>query len=76
MTDGKRLKRIIEESGFKVTALCAKTGINRQFLYKKLKGEYEFTASEIQALCDELHLTAKQRNEIFFAREVAGEPTS
>lgn len=71
MTDGNRLKRLIEQSGIKVTALCDRTGITRQTLYNKLNGKGNFTVPEITALTQELHLTATQRNEIFFASEVA-----
>lgn len=70
MTDTKRLRRIVEETGITVTAICDHTGMTRATLYNKLNGKSEFTATEIQKLCDELHLNPKQRNEIFFARKV------
>lgn len=70
MTDGKRLKKLVDESGFKVTAVCDYVGITRKTFYNKINGKSEFTATEIQKLCDKLNLTPKQRNDIFFAREV------
>lgn len=67
MTDVAALKRKIEDSGVSVAFIAAKLGITREGLYKKLKGETEFKASEISKMAKILHLTTEQRDLIFFA---------
>jgi transcriptional regulator with XRE-family HTH domain len=65
MTDIERLKRIMSDSGMTVTAIADKSGIERTTLYNRLKGTGEFTASEIVGLARALHLTKKERDQIF-----------
>lgn len=67
MTNSSMLKAKIQESGMTITAIAAKCGFTRESLYKKLNGETEFKASEIVKLTNILHLTQRERNEIFLS---------
>lgn len=71
MTVGARLKEVIENSGMKISALCDKIGTTRTTFYKKLNGKIPFNVPEIEAITQELHLTAEQRDKIFFEEKVA-----
>lgn len=55
----------MDESGMTIKAIAEKSGILRETLYNRLKGSGEFTASEIVALSNILHLSASERDEIF-----------
>ena len=70
MTDVEKLNKTIEESGITITAIACKMGISREGLYKKLNNETEFKASEILMMQNILHMSNKERDEIFFAKEV------
>ena len=65
VTDLERLKAVIDESGMTMKAIAEKSGIVRETLYNRLAGIGEFTAREIVGLTATLHLTNKQRDEIF-----------
>lgn len=64
------LKEKIDDSGITMTALARKTGIKRETLYNRLKGIGDFTASEIVPLSKVLHLSAKEKEAIFFTPRV------
>ena len=68
MTDLKLLRERIEDSGITMTALAKKAGITRVTLYNRFNGKGDFTASEMVAIADMLHLTNKERDNIFFAK--------
>lgn len=70
MTDTARLKEKIEESGYRMRFIVEKLGISYQGFLNKMNNENEFKASEIQCLCDLLHLKAKEKEAIFFAKNV------
>lgn len=65
MLNEKKLDEAIKNSGMTVKAIAEKSGILRETLYNRLNGRGEFTASEIVSLTNTLHLTKKQRDEIF-----------
>lgn len=68
MTNSELLEKAIRESGVKRIALLKATGIKAySTLRDKIWNRTEFTASEIQVLCEILRLTTEQREEIFFA---------
>jgi predicted transcriptional regulator len=69
MTNVTLLNSIVEESGISKTHIANKMGISRTRLYAIMSGE-DCRASEIAALCDILHLTARQKDEIFFTHKV------
>lgn len=58
----------IKRSGMTIVSIAEKTGVSRETLYNKLSGNVDFKASEILGISDALKLTAKERDEIFFAR--------
>lgn len=58
------LKCKISESGMTVSAIADKSGILRETLYNRMKSG-NFYASEIVALTNVLHLTRRERDEIF-----------
>ena len=70
MTDLNALRQRMTDSGMTVKAIAQKSGILRETLYNRLNGTTEFNASEMLALSDTLRLTDKERDAIFFAREV------
>lgn len=70
MTDIEKLKNEIEESGITITALTKKAGMKRETLYNRMKGIGEFTASEIVALAEALHMSDELRDEIFLSKKL------
>ena len=66
MTDTNLLKAKISESGKTMTFIARKLGISRESLYLKINNSHEFKASEIETLKNELSLTNKERDAIFF----------
>lgn len=75
MSDINMLKKKIDESGMSIIAIAEKSGMVRATLYNRLKGVSEFKASEITNLSNTLHLTAGERNKIFFAQKVEAKET-
>lgn len=67
--DRYRLEYEIKSRGWKIKDFCEKTDINRSVFYKKLRGESEFTLSEIQRILDVLGLDSPMG--IFFADKVS-----
>ena len=66
MINTKLLEKKISDSGMTMVSLAEKTGILRESLYNKLKGNTEFKASEISSLSKVLRLSTRERNAIFF----------
>ncbi|WP_270362862.1 XRE family transcriptional regulator [Eubacterium ramulus] len=64
MANIELLKEKINNSGMTVTAIADKSGIVRETLYNRMRSG-NFYASEIVALTDVLHLTRKERDDIF-----------
>lgn len=54
--------------GFTLDRVARELGINYSTLYRKIKGESDFTRSEIQNLIRLLALNASDVNSIFFAQ--------
>ena len=68
MTNSSMLEKIISESGIRKNAIMKQTGIKSYgTLRAKIGNKSEFTASEIEKLCEILHLSRTQREAIFFA---------
>lgn len=67
MPDILLLKNKIKESGMTIKAIAEKSGILRETFYNRLKGNGEFTASEIIALTEVLNLSASDRDQIFLS---------
>ncbi|MBO4579822.1 MAG: toxin-antitoxin system, antitoxin component, Xre family protein [Clostridiales bacterium] len=70
MVDLLLLKSTIDERGVKIVSIAEKMEISREGLYKKLSGDAEFKASEIEKITDALRLSKSERDSIFFAKEV------
>lgn len=70
MTDSKRLKQIIVESGIKITTIAEKMGISRHAFYEKLNNKSAFNQYEIADLCKILGIQSlKDKERIFFCPE-------
>lgn len=70
MTDTMLLRAKLEESGYRLKFIAKKLGITYAGLLKKINNETEFKASEIQKLANMLKLDLKEKEEIFFAKDV------
>lgn len=70
MINTKLLEKKISDSGMTMVSLAEKTGILRESLYNKLKGNTEFKASEISSLSKVLRLSTRERDAIFFDSQV------
>lgn len=57
----------IECSMIPKSCIAEALGITRQAFYKKLDGKREFKNSEMKKLAEILHLSSKDRDDIFFA---------
>lgn len=64
MANVELLRKKISDSGMTVSAIADKSGILRETLYNRMKSS-NFYASEIVALTNVLHLTRKERDDIF-----------
>ena len=68
MTNTSMLEQFISDSGIRRNAIMKQTGIKSYAtLRAKIGNKSEFTASEIEKLCEILHLNRSQREAIFFA---------
>lgn len=72
MTNTKLLERKIKESGKKITYLAEKVGLSYAGFRNCVTNKAEWKASQIDILCDELHIVdLKERQRIFFAKRGA-----
>ena len=70
MTNTKKLRMIIGDSGLKYKAIAEMLGITPYGLQKKVDNVNEFKASEISKLCDILNIKeTKLKEQIFFANK-------
>lgn len=65
MTDLNALNAKIKDSGMTIEAIAERASMKRYTLDRRLKGEGEFTASEIVGLTKALRLKLSERNNIF-----------
>lgn len=71
MTNTEKLKSYIEASGLKQEYIAKALGLSSYGFARKRDNLSEFTASEIETLCNLLHITSlKERFSIFFAKTV------
>lgn len=69
MTHTELLEQRISESGKKKGFLAEKVGLSRAGFRNCMTNRAEFTASQIDILCEELNITSlKDRFAIFFAK--------
>ena len=69
MPDIETLKCKMTDSGMTMVSIAKKSGILRETLYNRLNGIGEFTASEIIGLSEALHLSKKERDDIFLSSD-------
>lgn len=68
MTDTEKLQEKIDDSGKKKGYLAEKVGLSRAGFRNCETNKAEFTARQINILCDELYITDLEEKEaIFFA---------
>jgi hypothetical protein len=70
MTDTNLLNIAIERSGFKKGYIQKRLGLSATAFWNKVNNISEFKASEIELLTQILNLSARERNDIFFASKV------
>lgn len=69
MTDTKLLEEFISKSGKKKSFLAKRVNLSRQGFRNCIINKAEFTASQIDILCEELNITSlKLRQAVFFAK--------
>ena len=70
MTNTPLLEEFIKKSGYKKSFLASALGISRYCFMLKCNNKSEFTANEIELLCQLLNINVKDRMAIFFAKKV------
>lgn len=71
MTNTKLLNLKIKEKGLKIGFIIKKLNTSYGWFNKKLNNEKEFTATEMQTLCEILDITdLEEKDRIFFAKNV------
>ena len=72
MTNIEKLSERIDDAGLKKSYIAKVLDIDPSTLSRKLAGKSDFTAREINILCNLLRIdTLEEKEEIFFAPEVA-----
>ena len=70
MTNTDLLRQAIKNAGLKISAVMEALSIKSYTTMRdKINNVKNFTVREIEILCALLHLTAEQREQIFFANE-------
>lgn len=67
LTNTEMLRLKIKESGLKYSYIAKQLNLSAYGLQKKIEGDTEFKASEIETIKDVLNLTRVERDQIFFA---------
>lgn len=67
MTNELELKAECVRKQISLSELAAKIGVDYSTLYRKLKGESEFSRNELQIIRSVLYLTNERFIEIFFS---------
>lgn len=76
MTDTEKLQDYIQRSGLKQEYIAKKIGLTSYGFARKRDNKSEFTASEIEQLCNLLNITSlRERSAIFFAKKVESNST-
>lgn len=76
MTNTKALQKYVDDSGLKQEYIAKKLGISSNAFARKRDNFFEFKPTEIDTLCDILHIdTLEERFAIFFAKEVENNST-
>ena len=70
MTNTSLLERYIEKSGYKKSFIAQQLGITAYSFTLKINNKSEFKANEIGILCKLLKISKKDKEAIFFAKQV------
>ncbi len=71
MTNTDLLNDKIKEKGLKIGFIIKKLNLSYGWFSKKLNNEKDFTATEMQILCEVLGITdLEEKDRIFFAKNV------
>jgi transcriptional regulator with XRE-family HTH domain len=70
MANLDKLNQAIKERGLSQRFIANKIGLSEVVLSRKLHGQSEFTVSEANAIASVIQMSTKERNDIFFAKEV------
>lgn len=71
MVNTPYLEKLIEDSGKKKSYLAEKCNCSVQSFRLKVLGKYDFTTSQVDALCSELNVTTPaEMKKIFFVKAV------
>lgn len=70
MTNTSLLEEYIEKSGYKKSFIAEKIGLTAYGFALKVNNKSEFKASEMTVLCELLKINAKDKEAIFFAKQV------
>ena len=71
MFNRNKFRAKVVEAGLTLETVAKIIGINPSTLDRKMSGASDFSRKEIQILRKELHLTAAECDDIFFAEELA-----
>ena len=66
MTNTKLLEELIEKSGLKKSYIAKAIGLSAYGFAKKIRNESEFKTSEINGLCEILHIKSLEEKELIF----------
>lgn len=69
MFDEIAFRQFVDKKGVKLKSVAAAMGMQPSTLYRKMKGQLDFSRSEIQKCCD--FFGVKEMYNIFFADEVS-----
>lgn len=71
MTDSKLLERIIKKSGLKYKFIAQKLDLSYYVLRKRIDNDTEFTATEIERMCEVLNIKSLgERHEFFLTAAI------
>jgi len=77
VTDTLLLREIIRKSGYKLNYIANCLGLSPYGFSRKLNNQSEFTISEVDRLCELLHIDSLElRFAIFFASKVDAKSTA
>lgn len=71
MFNAHMFKYFVMKNGLSLEDIANSLGINPSTLYRKMRGDSDFTRTEITIIRDRLHLTNKDVTSIFFAHDFA-----
>lgn len=71
MFNARMLKYFVMKNGLSLEDIANSLGVNPSTLYRKMRGDSDFTRTEITIIRDRLHLTNEDVASIFFAHDFA-----